>query len=214
MRPNLLDLALLLGLPPLLQLPARQLLGRHGDERPRPNPPRHHLPEEAQVLLVLQVEHKTAVLVLVLGPDVPVVEAVQLALDVVHELGQLVVRQLVLEVALGLGRYTHVHTEGGWCQKIKKIPQFFGFSAQKFRKKGEKGVKKSITIADVLCVSSLGDPRLERVLQPLLGVLPDRLRVDFDFGRRRVVAALAPLHRRRLSPLSQGRRRRRIGRRG
>ena len=69
-RPDLVDLAPLLGLPPLLQLLARQLLRRHGHQRPRPNPTRHHFTEEAQVLLVLQVEHEAAVLVLVLWSDI------------------------------------------------------------------------------------------------------------------------------------------------
>ena len=69
-RPDLVDLAPLLGLPPFLQLLARQLLRRHGHQCPRPDPARHHFPEEAQVLLVLQVEHEAAVLVLVLWSDI------------------------------------------------------------------------------------------------------------------------------------------------
>ena len=67
-----------------------------------------------------------------------VVEAVQLAFDVVDELDEFAVGQLVL-LALGLG-----------------------------------------------------DPRLERVLQPLLRVVPDWLRVDGRRGRR-CVGGLAPV---------------------
>ena len=89
---DLLDVGLVDGLAPLLQLLARHLLRGHLDEPARAQPPRNDLPEEAVIFWVLYIKHEPTILRFILHAYLFIVQMVKLVLDLPHQLCQLVRR--------------------------------------------------------------------------------------------------------------------------